>query len=462
MITNIAESKQKLGYFFTNNPSLTELSVPELTRLTSATYIPLVINNSNLQKINLPFLEQSPHTIAGINLRELILTNLKYFITSTNFLAGSYYPNLISNTKLESLVMPNFYGTTDSSLVAPLQNNYWLHTFDIGSESLEAPLSSYYFGANWLINSYFLTNIILRYPYVLPANSNLTFINSSPFSTVSPYHSQSYIFVPDNLVESYTTANRWSVNALATQFRPLSTYDTYKDRFADTLTKSWAEIIDIAEAFEQNPSASLDSIRAEGFTEGMTKTIYIDGCPTQLVLAGIRQDYLSGSSVPATFTWVEKTLSRFNTIDVYSNTYNMAGAENLNIELTRLYDKMDSQVKTAIKEVNKIHYSGSSSSIEVTTPKIWIPSPGELIFSAQRPQKEGVSVSSSAYEYFLQHNNPYYFGRSGDQPLEANAVALRGWGSTSKNPYYLSNSGNSYSQAASGNRNHYLIIGFCI
>lgn len=466
MITDIAESKQKLGYFFTNDPRLTELSVPELTRLTPATYLPLVINNSNLQKINLPFLEQSPQTIGGENLKELVLTNLKYFITSNNYLASSYYPNLICNTKIESLIMPNFYGTPDTSSVISLQNNYWLQTFDIGSETLEVPILNYYFDSHWLENSYFLTDIILRYPYVLPANNTLTFVNSSPFSIISPNHSKSYIFVPDDLITDYTSASQWNTEALASQFRPLSSYESLKNRFADTITKSWSEIIDIAETFEANPSASLESIKiAAGFDIGDTKTVYIDGCPTQMVLAGIRQDYIGEggeNAIPATFTWIEKTISRFTLIDTYSVNYNLDRATNLNAELNRIETKIDDRVKDSIKSVYKNNVAGSNPVIETTTSKIWIPSPGELISGASRPQVSGVIVTSTAYDYFKNTNTPYYLGRSGYQPLAANAIALRGWSSSSRNPYCLSNSGNGFSQVDNGNRNHYLIIGFCI
>ena len=477
MITDAVLSKKKLGQFFTENansaivnlPDLTELNVPELTRLTPATYITLAIANSKLAKINLPFLEQSPTILLGENLQELNLTNLRYLIFSgDNALGGDYDSiNLICNTKIEKLVLPNFYGMNNITTVNNLRilkNNYWLKVFDIGNEFIEEPLNAYYFGWSWLTNSYFLTDIFLRHPYTLPINGSgsdpLSLASSTPFSINSPFHSQAYIFVPNSCLQSYKDANFWGDSATYNNFVAIEDYnDTIKNRFADTLTKSWEEISNDATRYETT-GAEKSTILSDGYREGLTKTVYIDGCPTQMILVGINQDYLKNSTTRAAFTWMESSIARFNLINTYSGEKNYNDANYLKTELERIYNTID--IKPYIKEVTKLTKCGATS--QQSNDFIWIPAPFEINNSWNVPTYAGIYASSSTYQYFMDQNHRpiYYFGRSGLQPDNANLVALREWENEYNNPYCIKNNGTEFSPAETNNRNHYIIVGFCM
>ena len=112
MIRDSVLSKEKLGKFFMDSPDFTELNIPELTRFNTTTINSLVINNSNLQTISLPNLEQQPGIILGEDVRSINLSSLHYITNNADILqSGILTSRFLQNTKLQVLDLPELQGT---------------------------------------------------------------------------------------------------------------------------------------------------------------------------------------------------------------------------------------------------------------------------------------------------------------------------------------------------------------
>lgn len=463
MIRDSALSKQKLGEFFINSPNFTELEVPELTRFSTSTINNLIINNPVLKKINFPALEQQPGILIGENLREVNLPVLPYITNFADVISGGILTSrFLQNTKLQTLELPELQGTlneeTDlnSAVQMGFARNYWLKEVSLGNAYLTNPGTAS-FGRFWFYYNYSLQKLILRYPYILPL-TNVTGLATTPIA-----YGKGFIFVPDNLIDDYKTSGSWA--NFAAQFRPitqlndLSYEDTSKLEY-DTITDSWETIIN---------KCNNDSLTGE-YTIGATKTVEIDGMPTQMVIVGIKKDDLSDGTGKASISWMEKHISRYNTIVTAVNNGSIRNYRNMvnfhQSEKEKIFNGLPEVVQNGIKEVKKKSYgwvdTDGRDTIE-TNEKIWLPSAMELGLQ----QSAGIQLESDTpYFYFSDHpdsatNRVFYFGYTKRTPLAGtNQVALRTFTSQSNYSDTIDNNGR-FVSGLNSQFPQYLIIGFC-
>lgn len=462
MINNATTSKQMLREFFMD--SLTSLEIPELTRLSSKqiVYNELVINNENLQTINFPNLEQQPGIIAGNDLRTINIPSLIVVNNNANIISrGGLRINLLERTKIQSLNLPNLQGTTTeetdlSNLTHPgFGYNYWLKSVSLGNPYLAQDTTlNAAFGNLWFYNNYSLQELILNYPYLIPLNG------STGLSTTPIFSGRGFIYVPDGLVNNYKIANRWS--SFSSQIRPLSKLNHLdsEDKAAlgeDTISYSWSEII------ERCGTDSMHNDLDEYLSVGNTKTVMINGVPTQFVIVAQGRDPLPDGGY-ASLTWMENSLQRFykiNTSVDSSLLYNYSNCTSIKEELTKLYNGFESTVKNNIKTVVKNSY-GKISPInygDVTTEEtLWIPSARELALGGAMMESDGSYTHYSGANSGA--NKVFKLGKTNFTDATTD-IALRTFTSDYNFPAAINSNAQLVESSYSTNPNRYLIIGFC-
>ncbi len=470
MIRDSAVSKVKLGKFFMNSPDFTELNIPELTRFNNTTINSLIINNGTLQTINLPALEQQPGIILGENVRNVNLSSLQYITNYSDVLNGGILTSkFLQLTKLQTLELPELQGTLSeendlgSAVQIGFARNYWLKEVSLGNAYLVQDPSAF-FGKFWFYYNFSLQKLILRYPYVIPL-SNITGLATTPIGS-----RKGFIYVPDNLVEDYQTAGSWA--NFRDQFRPITELNNISAEDLavleeDTLKNyTWEEIINLCNS---------SNILPGDFQIGATKTIEIDGMPTQMVIVAKNRDVISGSNTTAKLTWIEKNISRYNPIYMsvpqgsirnYSNIVNFHGSVEDNIvgEKDKILNGLPEVVRNGIKQVDKKTYGwlAVDGQSEMTfSEKIWIPSAAELNLGATAP----VIETDSAYDYYVGTenigNNVFKFGKTNrTSPSDSHNVALRTFTSSSNYSDSIDNNGR-FVAGLNAQFSNYIIIGFC-
>lgn len=412
MITNATLSLQKLKLFFEDDTSFTSIDIPELIRLdnTGNTLLNAIsVNNSNIKSIDLHNMEQSPFILGGENLQEVNLARLSSVEFANNpYLGGNYGGNFVSSilqgTKIQELILPNFIGTpgpyaTDLghgfARYTPFWNNYWLRHVELGNEFMSYN-ASYWFNGLWFYNNYFLTTLILRYPFQIDLKTRGGF-NTTPIGA-----GLGKIYVPTNLVDTYRNATHWS----AYRNNILSIDEYAESANQDTITDSWDTIV-----------SNCNSSQYEQYNIGDTKTLKINGMPTQMVIvdktssssSGLGGDTIASGTYAgqkAALVWMEKTIARFNTNTIShafsTNNKQYSDATSYRNIFNILYNGIEEpalKAENGIKTVNKTargynneNQSFSASSIDV----LWPPSLAEL----------GM-LQSTPYTYY-RTNNPYY------------------------------------------------------
>ena len=464
MIRDSVLSKEKLGKFFMDSPDFTELNIPELTRFNTTTINSLVINNSNLQTISLPNLEQQPGIILGEDVRSINLSSLHYITNNADILqSGILTSRFLQNTKLQVLDLPELQGTlseeTDLSSASQMgfAYNYWLREVNLGNAYLTRTANAT-FGRFWFYYNYSLQKLALKYPYILPL-SNITGLATTPIGS-----GKGFIYVPDNLLEDYQIASSWA--NFSAQFRPLTQINnpSLEDLDLlnyDTITDDWATIIE---------KCNTNSLTGE-YVVGATKTIEINGMPTQMVIVDLNRDPLADSAGTAAITWMEKHISRYNPIYMRVATGSIRNYTNVanfhSTEKPAILAGLPTVVRNGIKPVIKKSYGSltndlDSKSTMETTESIWVPSAAELGLQ----QSAGTQIESeSAYSYFSgtanSSNRIFKFGYTDRTPIQnVNHVALRTFTTQSNFCDGIDNNG----RFVSGTNNqvpNYLIIGFC-
>jgi len=462
MIRDSVLSKQKLGKFFMNSPDFTELNVPEITRFSTSTINNLVINNNNIKKIIMPYLEQQPGIILGENLEEVEIPSLQLITNLADVITGGILTSkFLQNTKIQKLDLPELKGTlneeTDISSANQIgfARNYWLREVNLGNAYLTKNNNAS-FGRFWFYYNYSLQKLALRYPFVLPL-ANITGLATTPIS-----YQKGFIYVPDNLIEEYQQAASWS--NFASQFRPLTQIDnpTQEDLVKlnyDTLPDekyTWKQIIEMC----NNNSLTGD------FVVGATKTVAINGMPTQMVIVDLNKDSKSDNSGKASITWVEKHISRYNPIIMSVSSNNIKNYSNINnfhsIEKMNIFNGLPTVLQENIKSVKKNTFgwlAADSQGIKTTDEKIWIPSAAELGLS----QSAGTQIEADLpYKYFENINNRVFkFGYTDRTPIPGvNQVALRTFTSSSNYADSIDNNGR-FVSGSNSQFPQYLIIGFC-
>lgn len=480
MISSSAESREKLKQFFQN--TLNVLDIPDLIRIDTNTldtrYINgLYINNSALQEINFENLEQSPFILIGDNIKRISLNNLKR-IESKNISNDNLFYNLrykfLNNTKIVELYLPNFEGVTNTSNQpdygsnnssnsnASFTNNYWLKDVTLGNNQIQE--ANTHLNGYWFSNCYFLKYLKILYPFVMPLSSNVGF-QTSPIGA-----GNGKIYVPDNLVNEYQEATYWAT--YNTKIVPLSQYEIDKGAELE-IEDSWDRIV---ERCNNGTAASYYQV-------GQTKTLEINGCPTQMVIvnkastgANIPNNcdrLASDTTRPAQLTWMEKTISRFDRYNITSTSpYSYDNSSSFKNIMNNIFAGISMSepalgAANGIKEVQKSYFGfdtgSSASSNKIGNFKIWAPSAAELGFRQNQ--------TNLVYDYFKDANNNivwpnYRLGETNLYTIDNSStrvnIALRDFESDSNpRPAVVQSEADQSILNTNPGVNSYIIFGFC-
>lgn len=481
MITNPQQSLNMLGSFFQNEPSFTELNIPELIRIDSDTGEPLwnrlIINNPNLISINLPNMQQSPYILEGNNLLNVNLENLQaiefersYFPDNNNNLLTS----ILRETKIQTLNLPNFKGTTKplpagsdnindaNNIQVSFWNNYWLKDVSLGNSLMEqTENTNYKFNGFWFRNNYNLKYLRLNYPYIIPL-VRIAGFNTTPIGSGDKGH----IYVPKNLVESYKIADNWS----AFKDKILSIEEYEKDILAEKnnfLNKTWEEII-----FDISKNSELGA----DYELGKKMIVKINDVPVEFILVGKNQDISANDNTKTIHSsWLGVTMVDFTPTSVGSNNFNnssprqYSNALEFRQAITKIYEGFESIVKENIKPVKKFSkgfdINGAANDYSSIETGCWPPSAVELGI------KTSIQAGAFTYDYFK--NDPwskinYRLGETNINEINGQkiCIALRDYSNNSSNyPDLLRSIDNAEHpmEIINGNSTRpYLIIGFCI
>lgn len=469
MIHDPITSLNKLEDFFSKSSNLTEINIPELVSIDDnpkADYNGIVLLDTNATSIKFPNVQQQISFIGNEKLEEVDLNSLQYIENQNGFLHDhSFFPiQFLHNTKLESLNLPNLLGARSpipSSTVSPeeqqsmqasFQNNYWLRDVAIGENVniLNHSPSTNQFNGLWFRNNYSLKFLRLYNPYVLTPNRALTAgLGSTPIGS-----GNGFIYVPEELLDDYKANTNWST--YASSFKPLTSYENDKALDKDSISddiKTWGDII--------SDCNSASDLNINIYKIGATKTIKIDGIPTQMVIVDINKDInTNGNSVR--LTWMSKTITYFDTIPcsaltagISRNYYEAPSA--IKIFLDELYLKIDEPIRNGIKTVQKesFGYNGDVSTTVITEEKIWIPSAAEVGITTHD------STQSKRYSYFSTGNkNDYKLGETNIRPTSG--IVTRDYSSSTAS--YLDTiqySNSIVTTVGNSASNPYIIFGFC-
>lgn len=472
---NSSESLALLNSFFKNE--LSSIDIPELVRIDSpyGLWNGLVFTNSALNVLKLENMEQAPYILDCENLLELKLDKLQEIEFSAG-MDGLYLNNLsnyptrfLHNSKIQSLNLPNFKGTqyplpSNSNSIseynaraASFWNNYWLRDVSLGNNEMREELATNYkFNGYWFNNNYFLKFLKLNYPYVIPLVRNAG-LNNTPIG-----HGSGYIYVPDNLVDSYKSASNW--NQFSAKIKGISKYEYDFNRYKDSISDDWSTIL-----------TNCANNTISKYNIGDTKTVKINNVPTQFRIVAKNTDYIADNegnetAQTAALTWMETTITRVSppvsVQDVFStdNPRQFKNATNFRNIINNIYTNIESTVKNGIKQVVKSSIGRNSAGNRLPNSKssdyLWPPSRLEL----------GLDIDQSPYEYY--QTNPrriinYYLGETNINEINGSkiCVALRDYSGASSNyPDLLrpnSDSTKSMDVIDTDNTNPYIIIGFC-
>ena len=466
---NATQSLNMLNSFFKNELSIVD--IPELVRIDSnyGLWNNLTFLNSNLKTLNLENMEQAPYIINCENLQNINLDKLQ----EVEFNVGSegIYINSLSslptrfihNSKIQSLNLPSFKGTQyplpinsdDISSMyaqyASFWNNYWLRDVSLGNSLMRAETNTNYkFNGFWFRNNYFLKFLKLNYPYVIPL------VRTAGFNTTPIGNGSGYIYVPKNLIEQYKSDTNWhnfesKIKTIENDYE--GDFNSYKDSISD----DWTTIIN-----------NCNKGAVEQYPIGGTKTVKINDVPIQFRIIGKNVDTITSGGTAA-LTWIETTISRFNTSsvrDVFSNNIprHYSNANTFRSILTSIYDGIESDVKNGIKAVNKqslgFNEAGTPGSYRSEGELVWPPSALEL----------GLELNISPYEYY--QTNPrriinYYLGETNINEINGQKirVALRDYSGQSNFPDLLQANSNPEQSMdvidGDGTTNPYIIACFC-
>lgn len=245
-------------------------------------------------------------------------------------------------------------GVLEFPLVTQLSGNFGQYNGPLGLD-LSKQVT---FGSNAFSGSYRFTHLILRSTQLCPLNVSSAFTNS-PISV-----GMGFIYVPTDLVATYKAATNWS--ALADQIVPISEYPKTP---TGTISDSWATIL----ASEQ------DGTYSTKYAVGDTRTIDIDGETVLMQIAAFDTDDLAASG-KAKITWISKGAIERHTMNSSRTSVGGWAASEMRTYLRdTLFPKIESTVRTAIKEVTKTYRAKNPSDATLSiTDTVWIPSALEV------------------------------------------------------------------------------------
>lgn len=372
-----------LGQYIFNGCSLiTSLNLPKLTSASSYT----LYNLQYLTSLSIPLLRSIPSYFMTEcqRLHELNLDN----VTSIGSFAFDGVP-------IDYMDLPNVTGTSTQIL-----GNRGVKAVDFHAN---VALHSDAF-----LNHRDLIALILRSP-TLRTIGNTNIIAGTPIAA-----GYGWVYVPDDLVDTYRSATNWSVYA-----DRIVGISEYPKAVPGVIQDSWDEII----------QAEQDGSYLTKYHIGDLKPVQILETVYMMQIAAFDADELADGSGTAKITWISLG-RRVNNIYITNNSgYNITWSSSYLREWLNgtMYNLITDDMKQYIKEVHKVsgynpNASTSDRSTVVTTDKIWVPSAHEIGIDSYEdtPLGETGPVYSSIFP-----------------TQESRAKKLGGYGTGSTGSWYL-------------------------
>lgn len=273
----------------------------------------------------------------------------------------------------------------------------------------------------------------------LPKTSMVTLSNVNAFNGTPIAVGLGAIYVPSDLVATYKANANWKNFFIASiDDYPLTDFGTIKD--------SWSEIL----------AAEQDGTYSTKYAIGDTKKAVINGNDVYIQIVAFDADTLTGGGT-AKITWIAKNFSETHKMnETITNTDGWAASGMRTWLRDTVYTSLDSDLKSAIKEVNKTYYDKTSNTTKTVADTLWIPSWREVGFDTTNASCES--------------SGPIY----SDIFTSTNATRIKYDTTTlSAAPWYLRsavsiNANNFISVLSGGNANNYaaitengVVFGFC-
>lgn len=201
----------------------------------------------------------------------------------------------------------------------------------------------------------------------LPKTSMVTLDAVNALTNTQIQFGYGAIYVPSNLVATYKADSKWGQFIIASlDDYPLTDFSTIKD--------SWSEIL----------AAEQDGTYSTKYAIGDTKKEVINGNDVYMQIVAFDTDTLTGGGT-AKITWVAKNISEKHCMNTSrSNSGGWAQSEMRSWLRNTVYTGLDSELKTAIKEVEKTYYINSTSTAATVSDTLWIPSWREICMPASQ------------------------------------------------------------------------------
>lgn len=215
---------------------------------------------------------------------------------------------------------------------------------------------------------------------ILRRTSLVTLANANALTGTPLSAGVGYIYVPNNLVSSYKSASNWS--ARASQIKSIDEYPlTFQN---ETISDTWAQIL----------AAEEDGSYSTKYSVGDVKYIDVGGTklPMQIV-AMDADDLVAGGK--AKITWLSLCLLQNHQMNPTATTAGGWAECALRDWLReKIYPKIETTVRTAIKPVTKTYENKSPSSGTLSlTDTVWIPSAREM-FGGSSYENAGCDYTS--------------------------------------------------------------------
>ncbi len=224
---------------------------------------------------------------------------------------------------------------------------------------------------NTFNGAYNMTSLVLR------KSTMISLASTGAFTSTPIASGFGWIYVPNDLVDTYKAATNWST--YASQIVSINSYPLEIGSITDT----WAQIF----------AAEDDGTYSSKYNVGDTKFVKINGIPVCMQIAAIDGDELADGTGNAKITWLCKGYQGSHNMNATNIT--TGGWEDSAMRqylINNILPGIESTVANRIKTVHKTYYDVGTSSTKTSADAIWIPSYREVGFGTNK-ESSGVIYS---------------------------------------------------------------------
>lgn len=217
---------------------------------------------------------------------------------------------------------------------------------------------------------------------ILRNASQCTLANVNALTSTPIAGGYGYIYVPEDLVDTYKSASNWVT--YASRIYSVGAYP----RPIGTITDTWSEIM----------AAEANGTYTTKYSVGDTKAIDINGSTVVMQIVAMDADTLADDTGNAKITWMCLGLPYTQNMNATStNADGWASSAMRTWLISDVFANIESDVKSCIKTVHKTYYDKTSNSTMTSDDDIWIPSLREMFGSSQ----SGAETSGCDYTSFF-------------------------------------------------------------